>query len=49
MKYELALFNYEATTFRIPYSLVNHQLWLKGKDIATTLGYNDKKGRCKIT
>ena len=48
MEYQLAFFHYEASTFQIPYLLVDNQPWFKGKDIATTLGYADTQQAIRV-
>ena len=45
---QTALFNYESSTFQIPYSLINNQLWFKATDVATTLGYANTQQAIRV-
>ena len=45
---QTALFNHESSSFQIPYSLMNNQLWFKAKDVATALGYANTQQAIRV-
>ena len=48
MDFKIALFENDISSFNIPYIIVDNFPYLKGKDIATILGYNNTKQALRV-